>query len=50
MSNAQRVLVKIGTQLSIGVVVAIKHDHVLVQTDEQGVQRFSFTQVEGFLS
>jgi hypothetical protein len=41
--------VVVGTVFPAGKVVAIKSDHVLVETPE-GVKRFSFQQIERFVS
>ena len=38
----------IGTELPCGKVVAVKKDHVLLDTNE-GVKEFSFSQVERFI-
>jgi hypothetical protein len=38
----------IGTKLPCGTVVAVKKDHVLLDTDE-GVKEFSFSQIERFI-
>lgn len=47
MSNPNPV-VGIGTQLPAGKVVAIVNDGVLIDTNE-GIKKFSFTQVERFI-
>ena len=46
MSN-QTPIVGIGSQTPAGIVVAIKNDHVLVDTKE-GVKSFTFSQIERF--
>jgi len=43
----QKPIVKVGTEFPVGKVVAIKKDHVLVETPE-GVKKFTFSQIEGF--
>lgn len=45
----QTPLINIGTELPAGKVVAIKSDHVLIETP-QGVKPFSFTQIERFIN
>ena len=49
MSNAQKPIVGIGTKLPAGTVVAIKNDHVLLETPSEGVKSFSFSQIERFI-
>ena len=63
MNNIQQAVVKAGTVLTVGRVVAIgtgtfltlgkviaiKNDHVLVDSNGS-VQRFTFSQIEGFLA
>ncbi len=49
MSDIQKPIVGIGTKLPAGTVVAIKNDHVLIDTAE-GVKQFSFSQVERFIN
>ena len=43
----QKPIVKVGTVFPAGTVVAIKKDHVLLDTKE-GVKKFTFSQIEGF--
>tara|TARA_B100000287_G_C20364601_1_gene675218 strand:+ start:468 stop:644 length:177 start_codon:yes stop_codon:yes gene_type:complete len=50
MSNAQKPIVGIGTEFPAGTVVAIKHDHVLLETPSEGVKKFSFSQIERFIN
>ena len=50
MSNAQKPIVGIGTKLPAGKVVAIKNDHVLLETPNEGVKSFTFSQVERFIN
>jgi len=45
LSKAQKPTVGIGTQLPAGKVVAIKNDHVLLDT-KKGIQKFSFSEIE----
>ena len=45
MNNIQEPIVKVGTVLVLGKVVAIKNDHVLVHSDT-GVQKFTFGQTD----
>jgi hypothetical protein len=47
MSN-QKPTVGVGTVFPAGTVKAINNDHVLIDTQE-GVKKFSFSQVEGFI-
>lgn len=47
MSDTKKPIVGIGTKFPAGTVVAIKNDHVLIDTTE-GVKQFSFSQVERF--
>ena len=47
MSSSQKPIVGIGTKFPAGTVVAIKSDHVLIDTAE-GVKQFSFSQIERF--
>ena len=47
MSKSQKPICGIGTEFPAGKVVAIKSDHVLIDTAE-GVKQFSFSQVERF--
>lgn len=47
MSNSQKPMCRVGTEFPAGTVVAIKSDHVLIDTAE-GVKQFSFSQVERF--
>ena len=47
MSKAQTPMCRIGTEFPAGKVVAIKSDHVLIDT-KKGVKQFSFSQVERF--
>ena len=47
MSKAQEPMCRVGTEFPAGTVVAINHDHVLIDTTE-GVKQFSFSQVERF--
>ena len=49
MNNIQEPIVKVGTVLVFGKVIAIKNDHVLVDSNGS-VQRFTFSQIEGFLA
>tara|TARA_A100001391_G_C4881164_1_gene228144 strand:+ start:125 stop:289 length:165 start_codon:yes stop_codon:yes gene_type:complete len=49
MSSSQKPIVGIGTKFPAGTVVAIKSDHVLIDTAE-GVKQFSFSQVERFIN
>ncbi len=49
MSNAQKPIVAIGTELAAGKVKAIKNDHVLLETPSEGVKKFSFSQIERFI-
>ena len=44
----QKPIVKKGTEFPAGIVVAIKKDHVLLDTKE-GVKSFTFSQIERFL-
>ena len=39
----------IGTELPCGTVVAVNKDHVLVDTGNESVKSFSFSQVERFI-
>ena len=48
MSKAQKPMCRVGTEFPAGKVVAIKNDHVLIDTQE-GVKQFSFSQVERFI-
>ena len=48
MSNSQKPIVAIGTELAAGKVKAIKNDHVLLDTKE-GVKKFTFSQIERFI-
>ncbi len=48
LSSSQAPLVQLGTEFPVGTVVAIKNDHVLLDTEE-GVKRFSFSQIEEFV-
>ena len=48
MSNPKPIC-GIGTEFPAGKVVAIKSDHVLIDTAE-GVKQFSFSQVERFIN
>ena len=48
MSDAQIPDVGIGTQFPAGEVIAIKHDHVLLETPNEGVKKFTFLQIERF--
>ena len=48
MSNAQKPIVAVGTELAAGTVKAINNDHVLVDTAE-GVKSFTFSQIERFI-
>ena len=48
MSKAQTPLCRIGTEFPAGKVVAIKSDHVLIDTAD-GVKQFSFSQIEEFV-
>jgi len=50
MSNSQKPIVGIGTEFPAGKVVAIKHDHVLLETPNEGVKSFTFSQVERFIN
>jgi hypothetical protein len=45
----QKPIVKKGTVFPAGTVVAIKKNHVLLETPE-GVKEFSFSQIERFLN
>lgn len=45
----QSPIVSVGTVFPAGTVVAIKRDHVLLQTP-QGVKRFTFSQIERFVN
>ena len=47
MSSTQKPIVAVGTVLAAGTVKAINNDHVLIDTEE-GVKKFSFSQVERF--
>ena len=49
MSNAQKPIVALGTELAAGTVVAIKNNGVLIDTAE-GVKEFSLQQVERFVN
>ncbi len=49
MSSTVKPIVGIGTKFPAGTVVAIKNDHVLIDTSE-GVKQFSFSQVERFIN
>ncbi len=49
MSNAQKPIVALGTELAAGTVVAIKNNEVLIDTAE-GVKEFSLQQVERFVN
>jgi hypothetical protein len=49
MNNIQEPIVKVGTVLVFGKVVAIKNDHVLVHSNT-GVQKFTFGQIEEVLA
>ena len=49
MNNIQQAVVKAGTVLTVGKVIAIKNDHVLVDSNGS-VQRFTFSEIEGFLA
>ena len=40
----------IGTELPCGTVVAVNKDHVLVDTGDESVKSFSFSQVERFIN
>ena len=48
MSNSQKPIVAIGTELAAGKVKAIKNEHVLLDTKE-GVKKFTFSQIERFI-
>ena len=48
MKEAQTPIVKIGTQLSIGKVIAIENDHVVVDTHVD-VFKFSFFEIEAYV-
>ena len=48
MSNPQPIC-GIGTEFPAGKVIAIKNDHVLLDT-ENGVKKFSFSQIERFIN
>lgn len=48
MTKDQKPIVGVGHQFPAGKVVAIKSDHVLLETEE-GVKQFSFTQIERFI-
>jgi hypothetical protein len=43
----QKPIVKVGTVFPAGTVVAIKKDHVLLDTND-GIKSFTFSQIEGF--
>ncbi len=47
MSN-QTPICRVGTEFPAGTVVAIKNNHVLLDTAE-GVKQFSFSQIEEFI-
>tara|TARA_B100001939_G_scaffold298316_1_gene273263 strand:- start:486 stop:659 length:174 start_codon:yes stop_codon:yes gene_type:complete len=47
MSKSQKPICGIGTEFPAGKVVAIKSDHVLIDTAE-GIKEFSFSQIERF--
>ena len=47
MSSTQKPIVAVGTVLAAGTVKAINNAHVLIDTEE-GVKKFSFSQVERF--
>ncbi len=47
MSKSQTPICRVGTEFPAGKVVAIKSDHVLIDTAE-GIKEFSFSQVERF--
>ena len=49
MSEAEKPIVGIGTELPAGKVIAINNSHVLLETPE-GVKKFSFLQVERFIN
>ena len=40
----------IGTELPCGTVVAVNKDHILVDTGNESVKSFSFSQVERFIN
>lgn len=48
MVEPQKPDVGIGSKLPAGKVVAIKHNHVVLETSEGHQEKFSFTQVERF--
>ena len=39
----------VGTELPCGTVVAVNNDHILVDTGNESVKSFSFSQVERFI-
>lgn len=48
-SDAVKPCVRVGTKFKAGVVAAIFNDYVSIETP-QGVKRFTFSQVEGFIN
>ena len=50
MSNQNLPIVGIGTQFPAGTVVAIMKDHVLLDTGDESVKSFSFSQIEEFVN
>ena len=46
MSNAQKPLVGIGTQLPTGTVTAIKRNHTVLVDTGEGIKEISFSEVE----
>lgn len=49
MSSTVKPIVGVGTEFPAGTVVAIKNDHVLIDTLE-GVKKFSLQQIERFIN
>mgnify|MGYP006883067724 CR=1 FL=1 len=45
----QSPIVSVGTEFPAGKVVAIKSNHVVLETPK-GVKQFSFSQIEGFVN
>ena len=49
MTDAQKPIAGIGSKFPAGVVVAIKNDHIVLETPKGDQKKFSFTQVERFI-
>ena len=49
LSKSQKPVVGIGSKFPAGKVVAIKNDHVVLETPKSGQKKFSFTQIERFI-